>query len=726
MIIGAEGASVNGRRGTVFSVLVAASLLLSTASLRAGGVAPGFMDGFLRGYKQAQEIRLAQERNRQIEQALAQQREALRLQQEQIERQREQADLLREAQHRDALQELRRQLEGYAVDPKWRRAAPEALETQLLTTLNGVYIELGLPALVRLPDPPRGFAPGAVQAVYAASLPAVVYVEARNSDGTAVASGTGFIVDAAGSILTCAHVAAPAAQGGTTMAGAIPAIVVTTSDGKEHSAREIYRDDANDFALLRYESPAECFLTLTSYETAVGEDVILLGFPLGASLGREVSVTRGIVSSVRDQGQVIQIDAAVNPGVSGGPVLNSFGEVIGIAFARVRGYDGLGFAVGTRCLPNVSEMYEKSPLWAAAFAAAMKAGDTSRMEVVAATVPSLLTEPRFPDRQYAIHVAAAEGSTEALRWLVQKEAGVEVRTVDGWTPLMFGSAVRNVGNCKFLLDAGADVNAATAEGTTALSIALTADTKSFIPRGFTPAELELARLLLEHGANTAIPDLSSRTPLMMAVLREGGEQLAVELVERTGDVEAEDAGGTTAVQLAAGFPRGLPVLRKLIDKGADVSHVNNHGETALYLAALAGNVGAVKALLAAGAHVDAQPASRNPFTRILAEDMPEYADCCTPLMAACSVGATGTALELLRAGAKTEPANSQGLTALHLAVVCGHMDVAKLLIARGARFGDPKTGGAKVALRLAKERGHAAVVAYIQNLSKPTARARKR
>lgn len=77
----------------------------------------------------------------------------------------------------------------------------------------------------------------------------------------------------------------------------------------------------------------------------VGEETVVIGNPLGF----EYSVTKGIVSAVRDDGntKLVQIDAAVNPGNSGGPLINEFGSVVGIVSSKIslQGIEGLGFAI---------------------------------------------------------------------------------------------------------------------------------------------------------------------------------------------------------------------------------------------------------------------------------------------------------------------------------------------------------------------------------------------
>ncbi len=155
-------------------------------------------------------------------------------------------------------------------------------------------------------------------------------------------SGTGFVVDSAGHVLTNQHVV----EGQTRVTVVLP---------RRQSGwmRRWYRRTPRGTSPCSRSIPSEISRPLPSrLGVREGEDVIALGFPL--DLGREHDVTRGIVSALRTLGGVkhLQTDAAINPGNSGGPLLNDRGEVVGMnTFIRreIEGgtYDaqGIGFAV---------------------------------------------------------------------------------------------------------------------------------------------------------------------------------------------------------------------------------------------------------------------------------------------------------------------------------------------------------------------------------------------
>ncbi len=153
-------------------------------------------------------------------------------------------------------------------------------------------------------------------------------------------NGSGFIVSADGLILTNAHVVRGANE-----------VTVKLTDRREFKAKVLGQDDKTDVAVLKIDATGLPTLPLGNTRTlAVGEWVLAIGSPFGF----ENSVTAGVVSakgrSLPDEGMVpfIQTDVAVNPGNSGGPLLNTRGEVVGInsqIYSRTGGYQGVSFAI---------------------------------------------------------------------------------------------------------------------------------------------------------------------------------------------------------------------------------------------------------------------------------------------------------------------------------------------------------------------------------------------
>lgn len=156
---------------------------------------------------------------------------------------------------------------------------------------------------------------GAVS-IYEKINPAIVTVDSQLSDG--LSCGTGCIIDKSGIILTSAHVI----DIGKT-------VVVTTNNGQNYNARVLkHLGENKDIALLKIDADKDLKTVKlgNSEKIKVGEKVLAIGNPFGFS----GTLTQGIISRIDYAKNRIQTDAAINPGSSGGPLLNTKGEIIGI------------------------------------------------------------------------------------------------------------------------------------------------------------------------------------------------------------------------------------------------------------------------------------------------------------------------------------------------------------------------------------------------------------
>ena len=190
-------------------------------------------------------------------------------------------------------------------------------------------------------------APADSAVVYNTILPSLVYIRTdRTVDGSAgTGIGTGVIVNDQGSIMTAHHVVADAT-----------AIVVTFIDGSEAPAKIVSDQPDNDIAVLRADRQPDVIVpAVLGGGVRVGDEAFAVGHPLGLTRSLSAGVVSGLGRAIPLEGGgtlkgLIQFDAAVNPGNSGGPLLNRDGQVVGIVTALANPskqgfFIGIGFAV---------------------------------------------------------------------------------------------------------------------------------------------------------------------------------------------------------------------------------------------------------------------------------------------------------------------------------------------------------------------------------------------
>lgn len=190
--------------------------------------------------------------------------------------------------------------------------------------------------------------PPAAVAVYEQVRHSVVQVSARVPGSTGVFSGSGVVLDTSGRILTSLHIVQGASE-----------ITLTFSDGSTSPALVETARPENDIAVLQALRPPALLVPATLGDprsVQVGDDAIVVGNPMGLTRSLSTGSISGLERSFQGAGRtqvlegLIQFDAAVNPGNSGGPLLNRNGDVIGIVtgLANPAGRDvfsGIGFAV---------------------------------------------------------------------------------------------------------------------------------------------------------------------------------------------------------------------------------------------------------------------------------------------------------------------------------------------------------------------------------------------
>ena len=185
--------------------------------------------------------------------------------------------------------------------------------------------------------------------VYQAIRPSLILIQTQTADPDDEGGlGSGVVVDSGGDILTALHVISGATH-----------ILLTFADGTESGAEIILEQPENDIAILRATTPPPVIIpaVLGNPNAAhVGDEAFVVGNPFGLYSSLSAGVISGFNRAFHPEGfahqlsGLIQIDAAVNPGNSGGPLLNRYGAVIGIVTGLVNPTEdnffvGIGFAV---------------------------------------------------------------------------------------------------------------------------------------------------------------------------------------------------------------------------------------------------------------------------------------------------------------------------------------------------------------------------------------------
>lgn len=165
-------------------------------------------------------------------------------------------------------------------------------------------------------------------------------------------AGSGFIVNSEGYVVTNAHVISKAQN-----------VKVLLYDGRLVSAKIIGGDGTRDVALLKIEGEYSALGLADSDRAQVGKKVIAIGNPLGLSF----TVTEGIISAVDREGpnglsEYIQTDVSLNPGNSGGPLIDTQGKVIGMNNFKVGSAESLGFALESNVIRNVANKLANSTI----------------------------------------------------------------------------------------------------------------------------------------------------------------------------------------------------------------------------------------------------------------------------------------------------------------------------------------------------------------------------
>jgi len=241
----------------------------------------------------------------------------------------------------------------------------KSLKTKLLVAIVAVAIVVG--GAFALTDAGVGQSASAalydaqtVSAIYKSASPAVVEIEVTEKttgyfgQSYSEGLGSGFLIDSSGYIITNNHVVESASD-----------VSVLFTDGNNVTATVVGTDSSHDLALIKVDASAVSGITPLklgdSDEVEIGETVIAIGNPYGLQNTVTVGVISGLdrtlsssdISTGSNLDNMIQTDASLNPGNSGGPLLNSSGEVIGVNTAIESSSSNIGFAVPSNTVSQV-------------------------------------------------------------------------------------------------------------------------------------------------------------------------------------------------------------------------------------------------------------------------------------------------------------------------------------------------------------------------------------
>ncbi len=323
------------------------------------------------------------------------------------------------------------------------------------------------------------------------------------------------------------------------------------------------------------------------------------------------------------------------------------------------------------------------------------------------SLAALAAQTAQPPGSDQLYTGIRSGDNGRLGALLRSGANANARERrSGATPLMHAAAIGSIDAMKLLIDSGAEVNARSSGGATALMWAA--------------ADLAKVRLLLERGADVNAVSETGRSALHLVAMSDQSADVVRLLLARGADARATDKEQMTTV-LAGAVGNDTDTIRQLVAAGANVNTSSIFGNTPLMAAAGQGNHDAVTLLLASGADVNAVAAEPGGRVKNGIVALGRF----TPLILGSAYGPVEIVKALIDAGADVNATEARGMTPLVYSVATDHgdLEIVKMLIARGARL-DMKTLGGETALDWAQKAGQTPAVAVLERAgAKATPRA---
>ena len=291
-------------------------------------------------------------------------------------------------------------------------------------------------------------------------------------------------------------------------------------------------------------------------------------------------------------------------------------------------------------------------------------------------------------------------ANDLTRLQAMLKGGADVNVADprgGSTPLMHAAASGSVEAMKLLLDHKANVNAVNSGGATALMMSVT--------------DVEKVRLLVARGADVNVATKRGRTALLLAAMTDRSAPVVRLLLTGGANPKVVDALKVTALG-AATMGGDLETIQMMIDAGLPINDADFAGFTPLISAAFGGNIAAVKLLLSKGANVNAVSGDGS-FQKVKAGTI--ALGNFTPLLGAATLGSPEMIKTLLDAGANINARDVRGMTPLMLAVATDRQNVAviRTLLDRKADL-NVRSLAEETALDWARKIGNPAVVSMLE------------